>query len=58
VADVVSTLTFGPSGAPLADQRPHFGDISHDGFPDLPRISARETGIARRHAGVCHGELL
>jgi hypothetical protein len=62
VADVdVSTLAFGPDGAPLADRkRPHLGDINHDGFPDLLAHFRRQgTGIAFGDTEACvRGELL
>jgi len=62
VADVdVSTLAFGPDGAPLAGRkRPHFKDVNGDGFPDLlAHFRTRETGIASGDTEACvTGELL
>jgi hypothetical protein len=62
VADVdVSTLAFGPSGAPLAHRNgPHVKDADHDGIEDLlAHFRTEEAGIAPGDVEACvTGELL
>jgi hypothetical protein len=62
VADVdVTTLAFGPGGAPLAHRNgPHVKDANHDGFTDLVgHYRLAESGIAAGDISAClTGELL
>ena len=62
VADVdVTTLAFGPDGAPLDhSQGPHFEDVNDDGFTDLmAHFRIEETGIAFGDPEACvTGELV
>jgi hypothetical protein len=62
VADVdVTTLAFGPSGAPIDhDQGPHFEDLNGDGIADLmAHFRIEEAGIAFGDMEACViGELL
>jgi hypothetical protein len=62
VADVdVTTLAFGPSGAPIDhSQGPHFEDVNRDGFTDLmAHYRIEETGIAFGDIRACvTGEFL
>jgi hypothetical protein len=62
VADVdVSTLAFGPNGAPLAHRNgPHVKDANHDGIDDLlGHFNTEESGIAPGDVEACvTGELL
>ncbi|MBW2495354.1 MAG: hypothetical protein JRE43_11430 [Deltaproteobacteria bacterium] len=56
VADVdVSTLAFGPSGAPRAHPRgPHFRDVNRDGWKDLlTHFRSDETGIEPGQMQAC-----
>jgi hypothetical protein len=55
-ADVdVSTLGFGPDGAPLAgESRVHLVDVNGDGFTDLlAHFGTQETGIASGDEEAC-----
>jgi hypothetical protein len=57
----VTTLAFGPEGAPLAHRNgPHVKDANHDGLDDLPaHFPTEEAGIAPGDAEACvTGELL
>lgn len=62
VADVdVTTLAFGPNGAPLAHRNgPHVKDANHDGVDDLlAHFRTEESGIAIGDTEACvTGELL
>ena len=62
VADVdVTTLAFGPEGAPLAHRNgPHLKDANDDGFDDLlAHFRPQETGIAPGDEEACvTGELI
>jgi hypothetical protein len=62
VTDVdVTTLAFGPSGAPLSHRSgPHPKDANHDDIPDLlAHFPTEETGIATGDTEAClTGELL
>ena len=62
VADVdVTTLAFGPDGAPLAHRNgPHDKDANHDGLDDLlAHFRTEESGIAFGDGEACvTGELL
>jgi len=51
----VSTLAFGPDGAPLADEsRVHLVDVNGDGFTDLlAHFRTQETGIASGDEEAC-----
>ncbi|MBW1843866.1 MAG: hypothetical protein JRJ05_05950 [Deltaproteobacteria bacterium] len=56
VTDVdATTLTFGPSGAPLDHSHgPHFEDVNGDGLLDLvAHFRAEETGIAFGDRAAC-----